>query len=359
LLFRPVDNKKTVDIWWNIRHELLQGVLNTIDSMCARLAVYFPGNTKEDDEAKEIILRYGVLSVKLLFKDAKEVDSWNIDDRKRLGCDNLGDLVDEGLLLPHEKELLKDCPSRAQVVWVWIASLFTKWCLDGRLPSPLENQNTILEECNTARNNIAMILARVNTQYPMSYSHLVISMVKVLLIIQAVVAGYIFSLAVYTSYYYWMATQLVYLIVWTIFHQAMIDIKEHITNPFRDNPTDFSEMIQAARAINTNRAFFNAGKHPPYAHKTKTNPAALPPQLIVRQIISSRLKKRTAQTSGLSPVGTPGGMRVNPERHADPMSPGNSGKFLDGPSPRQRTSAAPSPRTTDDLLRTPNKNTYL
>ena len=59
---------KTVDIWWNIRHELLQGVLNTIDSMCARLSVYFPGNTKEDEEAKETILRYGVLSVKLLFK---------------------------------------------------------------------------------------------------------------------------------------------------------------------------------------------------------------------------------------------------------------------------------------------------
>ena len=52
-----------------------------------------------------------------------------------------------------------------------------------------------------------MILARVNTQYPMSYSHLVITMVKVLLIIQAAVAGYIFTLAVFTGYYYWMCTQ--------------------------------------------------------------------------------------------------------------------------------------------------------
>ena len=84
--------------------------------MSARLAIYFPGNTKEDEEAKETILRYGVLSVKLLFKDAREVDSWNIQDRKRLGCDNLSDLVDEGLLHPHEKELLKDCPSRAHQV---------------------------------------------------------------------------------------------------------------------------------------------------------------------------------------------------------------------------------------------------
>ena len=41
--------------------------------MSARLAIYFPGNTKEDEEAKETILRYGVLSVKLLFKDAREV----------------------------------------------------------------------------------------------------------------------------------------------------------------------------------------------------------------------------------------------------------------------------------------------
>jgi hypothetical protein len=291
---------KTVDIWWNIRHELLQGVLNTIDSMCARLAIYFPGNTQEDEEAKETILRYGVLSIKLLFKDAREVDSWNIKDRKRLGCDSLGDLVDEGLLLQHEKELLKDCPSRSQVVWVWIASLFTKWCLDGRLPSPVENQNTVLEECNVARNNIAMILARINTQYPMSYSHLVISMVKVLLIIQALVAGYIFNMSLWTGYYYWMCTQIVYLLIWTIFHQAMIDIKEHITNPFRDNPCDFSEMIQSARSLNTCRAFFKAGKHPPYAHKNHTNPAALPPQLIVRQIIGKNLRKKKRNTDSPS-----------------------------------------------------------
>ena len=308
---------KTVDIWWNMRHELLQSVLNTIDSMCCRLAIYFPGNSPEDDEAKETVLRYGVLSLKLLFKDAREVDAWNIRDRKRLGCDSLMDLVDEGLLLKHERELLKECPSRSQVIWVWIASLFTKWCLDGRLPSPVENQNTILEECNTARNNIAMILARVNTQYPMSYSHLVISMVKVLLLIQAMVAGYIFNLSLWTGYYYWTATQIVYLIVWTLFHQAMIDIKEHITNPFRDNPCDFAEMIQAARAINTNRAFFNAGKHPPYTRagrekgekgEGEVNPAALPPQLIVRQIISTRLRKRrnaTANTAPATPVPTP------------------------------------------------------
>lgn len=283
---------KTVDIWWNMRHELLQDVLNTIDTLCMRLSIYFPGNSKEDDEAKETILRYGVLSLKLLFKDAREVDSWNIGDRKRLGCDDLTDLVDEGLLLPHERELLKESPARSQVIWVWIASLFTKWCLDGRLPDPLENQNTVLDECSQARNKISMILARVNTQYPMSYSHLVISMVKMLLLIQAIVAGYLFNLSVWTGYYYWMATQAVYLIVWTIFHQAMIDIKEHITNPFRDNPCDFSEMIQSARTINQCRAFFKAGKHPPYTVKHKTNPAALPPQLIVRQIINSRLRKK-------------------------------------------------------------------
>jgi len=293
---------KTVDIWWNMRHELLQSVLNTIDSMCCRLAIYFPGNNDEDEDAKETVLRYGVLSLKLLFKDAREVDSWNISDRKRLGCDNLMDLVEEGLLLPHERELLRDCPSRSQVIWVWIASLFTKWCLDGRLPNPLENQNTILEECNTARNNISMILARVNTQYPMSYSHLVITMVKMLLVIQALVAGYIFNLSVWTGYYYWMATQAVYLIVWTIFHQAMIDIKEHITNPFRENPCDFSEMIQSARTLNSCRAFFKAGKHPPYTTKAQTNPAALPPQLIVRQIISSRLKSRRPHAPGASPT---------------------------------------------------------
>ena len=139
----------------------------------------------------------------------------------------------------------------------------------------------------------------------------------------------------------------------------MIDIKEHITNPFRDNPTDFSEMIQAARSINTCRAFFKAGQHPPYAHKNRTNPAALPPQLIVRQIISSRLKKRMHHQQGSSPLGTPGGVRVNPVRQPDPTSPGNSGKNFEIPSPTRQQQTPPVTPSSAATPKSNERNTYL
>ena len=211
---------KTVDIWWEIRHGQLQTVLNTLDSMSLRMAIYFPGTSEEDMEAKEQILRYGALSIKLLFKEAREIDAWTVEDRLTSGCDNLLDLEKEGLLTRQERHLLTHCPCRSQVVWVWVASYITRLCLDGKMPDPLRNQEYFLGECIQARNAIANVLARINTQFPLSYTHLVVFMVKLLLFVHAVVAGYILGLAYITGYYYWGAVQVAYLIIWTIFHQV-------------------------------------------------------------------------------------------------------------------------------------------
>jgi hypothetical protein len=278
---------KTVDIWWEIRHGQLQTVLNTLDSMSLRMAIYFPGTSKEDMEAKEQILRYGALSIKLLFKEAREIDAWTVEDRLTSGCDNLLDLEKEGLLTRQERHLLTHCPCRSQVVWVWLASYITRLCLDGKMPDPLRNQEYFLSECIQARNAIANVLARINTQFPLSYTHLVVFMVKLLLFVHAVVAGYILGLAYITGYYYWGAVQVAYLIIWTIFHQGLIQIKEHISNPFRDNRSDFSGQMLTARSVNQSSNFFAAASAPPYGKA-----AALPPQLIVRQMFGGRMKPR-------------------------------------------------------------------
>ena len=278
---------KTVDIWWEIRHGQLQTILNTLDSMCLRMAIYFPGKSKEDMEAKEQVLRYGALSIKLLFKEAREIDAWTVEDRLTSGCDNLLDLEKEGLLTREERQLLTHCPCRSQVVWVWLASYITKLCLDGRMPDPLRNQEYFLSEAIQARNAIANVLARINTQFPLSYTHLVVFMVKLLLFVHSVVAGYILGLAYITGYFYWGAVQVSYLIIWTLFHQGLIQIKEHISNPFRDNRSDFSGQMLTARSVNQSSNLFAAASAPPYGKA-----AALPPQLIVRQMFGGRMRPR-------------------------------------------------------------------
>ena len=181
--------QKTIDIWWNLRHDTLQQLMNIVDNMCLRMAIYFPGHTKEDEQARETIMRYGLLSLALLFKDAREVDVWSEEEAKAAGALDMNDLMEEGLLTQHEAKLLEGIPAKSQMCWVWISSLFTKWCLDGRLPDPLGNQNTMLVYSEEARNAISTILAQLNMQFPLSYAHLIIFFSKLYMVMLAVEAG--------------------------------------------------------------------------------------------------------------------------------------------------------------------------
>ena len=95
------------------------------------------------------------------------------------------------------------------------------------------------------------------------------------------------GLAYITGYFYWGAVQVSYLIIWTLFHQGLIQIKEHISNPFRDNRSDFSGQMLTARSVNQSSNLFAAASAPPYGKA-----AALPPQLIVRQMFGGRMRPR-------------------------------------------------------------------
>lgn len=231
--------QKTVDIWWELRHGTLQKLMNIVDNMCMRMSIYFPGSGSNDVMARKTILRYGLLSIALLFKEAREIDAWTEEERESLGVDDLSDLVVDGMLTNSEKELLEDCGGKSQMVWVWISSLFTKWCLDGRLPDPLNNQETMLKYCEEARNAIGTILAQLNMQFPLSYTHTVVLMTKMMLFAVAVESGFSAGVAISIGKYEHLAPPITFLIVLPLIYQGLIDIKEHISNPFRDDSTDY------------------------------------------------------------------------------------------------------------------------
>lgn len=111
----------------------------------------------------------------------------------------------------------------------------------------------------------------------------------------AIIAGYLMCLAYLTGYWYQGCVQFTYLIIWTVFHMGLINIKEHIANPFRDNPCDFSSQMFTARTCNQSSAFHDAASNPPYTEGLH-RAAALPPQLIVRQLYGARMKPRTQVT---------------------------------------------------------------
>ena len=294
---------KTVDIWWDLRLKYLQELFNVVDNMCMRMAIYFPHDTKEDELARETVLRYGLLSLALLFKDAREVDAWTLGEHADLGVSDLSDLIREGLLTKDEAARLSShgVAARSQLVWVWISSLFTKWCLDGRLPDPFGNQNAMLEYSERARNQIGTILAQLNMQFPLEYEHLVTIMAKLLMLLMALETGIIWGVVWFSSETDASAeeqqhgaellttaiSQSIMLTVMPVLYQGVIDIKERISNPFRDGYTDYSFKVFRSRLANECQAFFDAGLYPPYVPRERKAAAVLPPQFIERQISSA------------------------------------------------------------------------
>jgi len=275
---------KTIDIWWSLRHDTLQQLMNIVDNMCLRMAIYFPGSHYEDRHARETIMRYGILSVALLFKDARQVDVWSMKEAKAVGALDLDDLLEERLLTKREAKLLEAVPAKSQMCWVWISSLFTKWCLDGRLPDPLGNQNTMLVYSEQARNAISTILAQLNMQFPLNYSHLIIFFTKLYMIILSVEAGVTFGSSLHHANYSDVISKCFILTIAPILYQGILEIKEHISNPFRDDITDYSFKMFHARLQNECMAFFKCAMDPPYTNDEDPDPAVLPPQFIERQV---------------------------------------------------------------------------
>ncbi|XRB15393.1 bestrophin [Pseudoscourfieldia marina] len=293
---------KQVDIWWELRHDTMQELINIISSQCMRASVYFPQQTPTSQANKELLLRYGTLSLALFWRDAHEVDAWDKRTRKKFHLDDLDDLVNEGLMTERERELLMKCPVKSQVVWTWIGSLWTKWILDGRLPDAShEMQSDLCGECEKAADRIRSMLARINTQFPLTYTHLLVSITKVLIFTNAVICGYVSAIAIIGHYWYWVAVQFVNLILLTVFYQGILHIYPAIVNPFCDNVSDFSWKLFHARTVNQCRSFFAAGEKPPYVvadlddgedvpEGMRRHPAQMPPQLPIVQISSTRMK---------------------------------------------------------------------
>lgn len=71
-----------------------------------RTAIYFSGDDEEDREIRYTMLRYGILSIALFFKDARNIDARDEREREKWDVNTLDDLVEDGLLTLHEKELL-------------------------------------------------------------------------------------------------------------------------------------------------------------------------------------------------------------------------------------------------------------
>lgn len=150
-----------VDRWWEMRTTMLGGLWCAVDDLTMILAAHFP--SREHRRLKTLVLRYCLLSVELLFMQA------------RGGEEGLNELVQRHLLREDEREKLEHLPNRPQVVWVWIAGIFQRLAEGGKLPSRLLSE--FYGICTRGRSAIGGVCVHLDTQLPFSYVHLISAVV--------------------------------------------------------------------------------------------------------------------------------------------------------------------------------------
>ena len=140
----------------------------------------------------------------------------------------------------------------------------------------------------------------------MCFSHLIIFFTKLYMIILSVEAGVTFGSSLHHANYsdviskcfiltiapiLYQGKAIAYLYFWCMlgFFELLtiaflsvlgiLEIKEHISNPFRDDITDYSFKMFHARLQNECMAFFKCAMDPPYTNDEDPDPAVLPPQV--------------------------------------------------------------------------------
>lgn len=170
----------SVSRWWSIRSAMLGGLWGAVNDLCYLLAVHF--SQPENKALQALVLRYGLASFELTFMQGSGIDG------------DLLELVRKGLLKHDEAGKLQPLPSKAQVVWVWIAGIFQGLAQQGKISSRLLVQ--IYGICSSARMSINGVFTYVDTQLPYAYVHLLGVIVHLNNILVAAKCGIVSAIAI-------------------------------------------------------------------------------------------------------------------------------------------------------------------
>eukprot|EP00928_Gymnodinium_smaydae_P077792 TRINITY_DN6125_c0_g1_i1.p1 TRINITY_DN6125_c0_g1~~TRINITY_DN6125_c0_g1_i1.p1 ORF type:complete len:419 (-),score=32.62 TRINITY_DN6125_c0_g1_i1:81-1337(-) len=249
----------SVSRWWALRNDCIGGLWGAVDDLSLQIAAYFPSDSAADKEVRERVLRWGVLSHELVYKQARA----DMD---------LTDLFEAGLITMPEMNLLDGEPSKPQIVWSWMASYFAHLAYGApenggsRLPYPA----MILPQLQTlackARGCIGQSFAYTDTQVPFSYVQFLGLLVWVHNFVQVlnsanVIGSYIYEHVKMTT----VVMEVFFVFFYPTFFLAILHMCQGLLNPLRSAAeVDFPRRAFTHYMMNENLAFHRGGVNPPY-----------------------------------------------------------------------------------------------
>ena len=186
---------QTLSRWWDIRTRGIGTLWGAINDLSMWASAWWPDEGGSHQAARALVLRYGTVSMDLLFRQGRGED----------GPEHMAELVAKGLLEPHEADVLAPLPSKPQVVISWLTLFWTRVFQDDGLdcalpawPDPTRFQ-LVMTKCAEARGAIGLTLAYTDTQLPFAYVHLLASVTHLTLLVNALFSGCTLGITLHES----------------------------------------------------------------------------------------------------------------------------------------------------------------
>lgn len=243
--------------WWTVRNNGIGALWGATSDLTMMISGFYPQDTPAHKEVRDRVLRWGVLSHELLYREVN-------------GIKDLSSLRDNGLLLPEEESALQGALSKPQVVWMWMASYFNhlaygKGNLGASLPFAAQNLRSLHSLCRQGRGAVGMAVALTDTQIPFAYAHLLGLLVWVHNLAQACTSAFILWQTSTMGDYYRLGAELIYLVVYPLMMLGLLHIGVGMMNPLRSQGgLDFPQGAYSYFMLAENGSFQEALIRPPY-----------------------------------------------------------------------------------------------
>lgn len=256
---------KMLSRWWDMRNSTLGRLWGAVDDLCVLMPSHLPG--REWCQFRKLVLRYCLLSYELTFMQAQGEDA------------SVDELVEWRLLTEDEADMLRNEPSKPQVVWAWVAGMFSNAHRQGRICNVV--LRLFYTKCMDARGGIGATFAYLDTQLPFMYVHLLACLVHAANLIAAMDAGtsaahYVMDSTDVGGQAPKPTIRLLQVVLQTFFYNAVLEIGQIFSDPLGTDFEDFPRHAWHCFMRNECEAFLKAGELPTTAMRKAADAAGVP-----------------------------------------------------------------------------------
>jgi hypothetical protein len=250
----------SVERWWTMREKSLGGLIAAIDRINLLLTLYHRNGSEYDEW---LLDTYGRLS--LACHELVYVVAGDHEDSKLPHQFDLNSLIERGQLNENEVEQLRDVKNKAMVVWFWACALTNDYAI---IPKQAKQELHCAHEAG--RGSIQSIFTFVETSLPITYTHIVIFIVKFNMFIVAAQAGLISGRELILNGYSTIAVQAFIVIMLPAVYQGLVSMERNLKNPFGGDMIDFPKGAYRIVMKKRHDEYRAAMRSLPYRHHRYT-----------------------------------------------------------------------------------------